>query len=238
MNTFRLCLSIMLSISQAGTLKAQLVDFNEVVQPVDVKALDLSEYLVQLAWLNQPQSAAAQEEMLQAMDEARVTGKEWMRDVQATVNINEANINGPDDQGNVFYPRYNLGINLNLYNILSQKPKNDVQKRDITIASHEINQRKLEIRAETLTRYQRFKLMQELVKTRTLVEQESYNNFVLIQQLYKNDERTFEDYSSASTMYYQAQEARIRSESDQLIAKYQLEAMIGIRWEQVQHPEK
>ena len=228
----------MLSILQAGSLCAQLVDFNEVVQPLDVKARDLNEYLVQLAWLNQPQSAAANEEMLREMDEARVTGKEWMRDVQATVNINEANINGPDDQGNVFYPRYNLGINVNLFNILSQKPKNDVQKREIKIASHEINQRKLEIRAETLSRYQRFKLMQELVKTRTLVEQESYNNFVLIQQLYKNDERTFEDYSAASSMYYQAQEARIRAESDQLIAKFQLEEMIGIRWEQVQHPEK
>jgi len=238
MNIFRLYFTLMLSVLLTATASTQSVDFNNVVQPLEVRAVDLKEYLVQLAWLNQPQSAAAYEEFLLAQAEARVTGKEWMHDVQATININEANLNGPDDMGNVFFPRYNFGINLNLYNILSQKPKNDVGKHEINIAGHELNQRKLEIRSETLIRYQRFKLMQELVKTRMLMEQESNNNYVLIQQLYKNDERTFEDYSTASTLYYQSQEARMRAESELLIAQYQLEAMIGIRWEQVQHPDK
>lgn len=219
-------------------LNAQQTDFDLVVQPVEAKARDLSEYLVQLAWLNNPESAVAQEEVKVAQDEAKNTRKEWMRDVQATFNLNEANLRGVDSLGNVFFPRYNFGVSVNLFNILSQGNKNKIGKREIRIAEHKVNQRKLEIRAETLSRYANFKLARDIVKTRTLAEQEVYTNFVLIQQLYKTDEKTFEEYITASSAYYKAQEARMQAENEALLAKYRLEEMIGLKWEQVQHPEK
>lgn len=219
-------------------LNAQQTDFDFVVQPVEAKARDLSEYLVQLAWLNNPESAIVQDEVKIAQDEAKNTRKEWMRDVQATFNLNEANLRGVDSLGNVFFPRYNFGVSVNLYNILSQGNKNKIGKREIRIAEHKVNQRKLEIRAETLSRYANFKLSREIVKNRTLAEQEVYTNFVLIQQLYKTDEKNFEEYINASSAYYKAQEARMQAENDALLAKYRLEEMIGLKWEQVQHPEK
>ena len=219
-------------------LNAQQSDFDFVVQPVEAKARDLSEYLVQLAWLNNPESAVAQEEVKVAQDEAKNTRKEWMRDVQATFNLNEANLRGVDSLGNVFFPRYNFGVSVNLFNILSQGNKNKIGKREIRIAEHKVNQRKLEIRAETLSRYASFKLAKEIVKTRTLAEQEVYTNYVLIQQLYKTDEKTFEEYITASSAYYKAQEARMQAENEALLAKYRLEEIIGLKWEQVQHPEK
>ncbi len=219
-------------------LNAQQTDFDFVVQPVEAKARDLSEYLVQLAWLNNPESAVVQEEVKVAQDEIKNTRKEWMRDVQASFNINEANLRGVDSLGNVFFPRYNFGVSVNLYNLLSQGNKNKIGKREIRIAEHKVNQRKLEIRAETLSRFANFKLAREIVKTRTLAEQEVYTNFVLIQQLYKTDEKTFEEYITASSAYYKAQEARMQAENEALLAKYRLEEMIGLKWEQVQHPEK
>ena len=111
-------------------------------------------------------------------------------------------------------------------------------KRDIQIAEHKVNQRKLEIRAETLMRYAQFKLAKQLFKTRTLMEQEASANYLLIQQLYKSDEKTLDEYTTAATTYYQAQEARLKAETDVLLAKYRLEEMLGIKWEQVQHPAK
>lgn len=231
-----LTLSILLGLN--GLLSAQQANFDAVVIPVENKARDLSEYLVQLAWLNQPESAIAQEEVKSATDEAKVTRKEWMRDVQATFNINEGNLQGVDENGNIYFPRYNFGVGLNLFSLTSQKAKNDVSKHDIKIAEHKVNQRKLEIRAETLTRYAQFKLAKELYKTRTLMEQEANANYLLIQQLYKTDEKTFDEYTTAATAYYQAQEARLKAEAGVEMAKYSLEEMIGIKWEQVQHPEK
>lgn len=229
-------LSILLGLN--GLLSAQQANFDAVVIPVETKARDFSEYLVQIAWLNQPESAIAQEEVKNAHDEAKNTRKEWMRDVQATFNLNEGNLRGADDNGNIFFPRYNFGLGLNLYNITSQKSKNTIGKRDIKIAEHRVNQRKLEIRAETLQRYALYRLAKELFKTRTLAEQEASASYLLIQQLYKNDEKTFEEYTTAATAYYQAQEARLKAETDVTLAKISLEEMLGIKWEQVQHPGK
>jgi outer membrane protein TolC len=222
----------------AGFSNAQQADFDAVVIPVETKARDFSEYLVQLAWLNQPESAIAQDEVKNAQDDAKNTRKEWMRDVQATFNLNEGNLQGADDNGNVFFPRYNFGLGVNLYNITSQKTKNNIGKRDVRIAEHKLNQRKLEIRAETLQRYALYKLAKQLYKTRTLAEQEANANYLVIQQLYKTDEKTFEEYTTASSAYYAAQEARLKAETDVLLAKISLEEMIGIKWEQVQHPAK
>ena len=129
-------------------------------------------------------------------------------------------------------------MGLNLYNLTTQRTKNSIGKRDVQIAQHRVNQRKLEIRAETLQRYAMYKLAKELYKTRTLAEQEANANYLVIQQLYKSDEKTFEEYTTASAAYFAAMEARMKAETDVQLAKFRLEEMIGIRWEQVQHPEK
>jgi outer membrane protein TolC len=205
---------------------------------LDTKARDFSEYLVQLAWLNNPESAIAQDELLNAQSDGKNTRKEWMRDVQASFNFNEANLRGADTSGNVFFPRYNLGLTLNLYNVLTQPEKNRIVKRDVQIAQHKINQRKLEIRAEALSCYANFRLAKEILKARTLVEQDLYAGFVSVQQLYKNDEKTLEEYTTTSGAYFAAQEARIRAATDVELAKFRLEAVIGLKWEQVQHPAK
>lgn len=234
----KLTLTLCIAIGLNGLSNAQQTDFDAIVIPVETKARDFSEYLVQLAWLNQPESAIAQSEVKNAQDEAKNTHKEWMRDVQTTFNINEGNLKGADENGNVFFPRYNFGVGVNLYSITSQKTKNTIGKRDIQIAEHRVNQRKLEIRAETLQRFALYKLARELYKTRTLAEQEANANYLVIQQLYKSDEKTFEEYTTASAVYYAAQEGRLKAETDVLLAKYRLEEMIGIKWEQVQHPMK
>ena len=233
-----LTLTLCILLGLNGLMSAQQADFDAVVIPVDTKARDFSEYLVQLAWLNQPESAIAQDGVKNAQDEVKNTRKEWMRDVQASFNINEGNLQGAGENGNVFFPRYNFGVGLNLYNLTTQRTKNSIGKRDVQIAQHRVNQRKLEIRAETLQRYAMYKLAKELYKTRTLAEQEANANYLVIQQLYKSDEKTFEEYTTASAAYFAAMEARMKAETDVQLAKFRLEEMIGIRWEQVQHPEK
>lgn len=219
-------------------LAAQQTDFDAVVQPIDVKARDFSEYLVQLAWMNHPESAAAQETVKIEKEKALNTRKEWMRDVQTSFNLNEGNLKRSGSDGNVFFPRYNFGLNLNLYNIVSQKTKNDIAKREVQLAGHKVNGQKLALRAETLQRYAKFKLAKELLKTRTLVEQEVYANYILIKQLYNTDEKTFEEYTLASGSYYEAQEARIQAQTELEIARFALEEIIGLKWDQVQHPAK
>ncbi len=248
----RTFISLVFCFGLMNSLFAQQTDFETVIIPVETKARDFSEYLVQLAWLNNPESAIVQDEVKNAQDLAKNTRKEWMRDVQGTFNLNEGNVRKApqttvaDSNGNVtsivtsnaFYPRYNVSVNVNMYSVLSQKTKNRVGNREIQIAEHRVNQRKLEIRAETLSRFTSYKVAKAIFNTRTLAEQESYASYILVQQLYKSDEKTLDEYTTSTTMYYQAQEARIRAEADVQLAKFQLEAMIGLKWEQVQHPLK
>ncbi len=222
----------------ANGIYAQQTDFDAVIQPIDTKAREFSEYLVQLAWQNYPESAIAQGELLNARSDNKNIKKEWMRDVQASFNLNESNLRGVDTFGNVFFPRYNIGVTMNLYSILTQKEKSKIGHQRVDIAGHKVNQRKLEIRAETLQRWANFRLSRDILKERALVEQEFNNTFIIVQQLYKSDEKTLEEYTTASAAYYQAREARIRAATDQELAKYQLEEIIGLRWEQVQHPAK
>ncbi len=227
----------------ANTLSAQQTDYDAIVQPLDAKARELPEYLVQLAWLNSPDGAIAMEEVKNAQDAAKNVRKEWTRDVQATFNLNEANLRSKKSKNdsldnNLFFPRYNFGVSLNLYNVLSQKNKSQISKREVAMAALRVNQRKLAVRAETLTRYANFKLAKEVYKTRALAEQEMNTNFVLMEQSFKTDEATFEQYTLASTSYYQAQESRIRAEAEVQLTKFQLEAILGLKWEQVQHPAK
>lgn len=217
---------------------AQQTDYDAIIQPVDVKARDIGEYIVQLAWLNSPEAHVAQFEMLNARSEDKNTRKEWMRDVNASFNFNESNLKGADTSGNVFFPRYNFGLTLNLYNILSQKEKNKIGRRLVSIAEERIHQRKREIRAIALLRWAEFRLAREIFKERSTLEQELNNNFILIQQLYKNDEATLEQYTTTSAAYYQAREARIRAQIEAEMARFKLEETIGLRWEQVQHPSK
>lgn len=219
-------------------IAAQQTDYDAIIQPVDAKARDIAEYMVQLAWLNSPEGRIAEAELLNAKSENKNIHKEWMRDVNASFNINESNLRGVDTLGNVFFPRYNFGVILNLYNILSQKEKNNIGKRRTDIAGERINQRKREIRATALTRWAEFRLAREILKERSTVELDLNNNFILIQQLYKSDEATLEQYTTTSAAYYQAREARIRAQTELDVAKYKLEEVIGIRWEQVQHPSK
>jgi len=230
-------LSLFLLVFGAN-IQAQQTDYDAIIQPLDAKARDIAEYMVQLAWLNSPEGSMAETERLITLSENKNTRKEWMRDVNASFNFNESNLRGADTLGNVFFPRYNFGLTLNLYNILSQKEKNNIAKRRINLAEEQIHVRKRSIRVEALSAWAEFLLARQIFKERSTVELDLNNNFILIQQLYKSDEATLEQYTITSATYYQAREARIRAQTELQIAQYQLEAIIGLRWEQVQHPNK
>ena len=231
-------ITTLVALSVICPLWAQQTDYDAIIQPVDAKARDIAEYIVQLGWLNSPEGRIAETELLNSRSEHKNVKKEWMRDVNASFNFNESNLKGADTSGNVFFPRYNFGLTLNLYNILSQKEKNNIGRRRTDIADERIHQRKRQIRADALTRWADFRLAREIFKERSTVELELNNNFILIQQLYKSDEATLEQYTTTSATYYQAREARIRAQTDVEIAKFKLEEIIGLRWEQVQHPSK
>lgn len=219
-------------------LYAQVTDYDQVVLPLENKARDFSEYLVQLAWMNNPESAIAEDDVRNAKDQAKNTRKEWIRDANATFNLNEGNLRASDSSANVFFPRYNFGVTLNVFHLITQPTKNKIGARNVRIAEHKVHLSKLELRSKTLSRYAKFKAAKEVLKMRILAEQEFNSAFTLIEQLYKTDDRNLDEYTTAAGQLYQAKESRIKAEADLMVAKLELEEIIGLRWEQIQHPSK
>lgn len=232
---------------------AQLANFDRVVIPTEQKAKDFSEYLVQLAWENNPANKVLLYKKEIAEQEVKLAKKDW---------LNGFNLSGSYSNQPVILtiPRYNLagdkivgfdiqpgsnyaqavggGIGINLAALTSTGNKKEVARQKVKIAEADIDQQKLAVRAEALTRYQKFRLALEIVKTRAQVEQDTKNTFDLVQQLYRTDEKTFEEYNESATAFHQATEARIHAEADYQLARIFLEEIIGIRWEDVVHPGK
>lgn len=218
--------------------QAQMINYDSVIAPLEAAAFDFPEYLVQLAWINRPDNMALQKEADIARLQSSMTNKEWMRDLGLSFNVNEVNIKGRGDDGNLFFPRWNIGIVANPYNIITQSSKNKMAQRQVDIAELALKERMLEVRRMTLIAYENFKGARESIGFRAAFEQDAYNNLVLVKELYQRDKTTFQDYSAANQAYFNAQEMRKNAEQASRLAQYELESVIGARWENVQHPLK
>lgn len=234
---------------------AQVANFDRVVQPVDVKAKDFPEYLVQLAWVNNPANKVLDYKKEAAQAEVKLAKKTWLNSLSPSVGYahqplpltkpryNTSNPQQPllvgfDLDRYVYTNQFTPSLGLNLGVLFSTKGKKNIAEQQVKIADADINQQKLTIRAETLARYQNFKLALEILKTRTQVEQDAKNNFDIMAQQFRSDAIKFSEYNEAATTYHEAVESRIKAESDYQIARIHLEEIIGVRWDDVSHPGK
>lgn len=218
---------------------AQKVDFNKVVPPAENRARSFEEYLVQLAWNNQPAHKVLDSELEIAKKELELTTWDWTKDLSATFNYNEAHfINdfGFSDDDNpivssLIYPKFNFGATFNLGTVVLRKRQKKIDEEKIKIAEFTIDQQKLKLRAEILKRYEDYLLANEILKTRKLAEEDASQTKLVVQEMFKKDEASFDDFLAANTNYYSAQEATIKAESDIKQAELLIEEMIGIPFE-------
>ena len=244
---------LVLTVFSGENGSAQITNFDRVVVPTEQKSKDFQEYIVQLAWENNPANKVLVYKKEVAEQEVNLAKKDWLNGINLSGGYSyqpivltkpvyqaDGKIVGfvvSQDRSN-FAQSLSGGIGLNLAAIASSGSKKEVARQKVKIAEADIDQQKLAVRAEALTRYQKFRLALEIVKTRVQVEQDTKNIFDLVTQLYKTDEKTFEEFNEAATAFHQATEARIHAEADYQLARIFLEEIIGLRWEDVVHPGK
>lgn len=217
-------------------LQAQKTDFNKIVQPLDVRAKEYSEVLVQLAWANNPKYEALQYEQNIAKEEIKLAQWQWTKDINASFNLNEANLSnwGADqNSGNIFFPRYNLSATLNIGSFINRRSNINIakSKSDITLA--ETNQAKLQLRAEVLRRYENYLTAKELVKIRAQVVEDTYATYLLAKSNMELGKGDLSDLNSSSESYNKALESKLLAESNLRTAKITLEEIIGLRLEDI-----
>ena len=191
-----LLLFLFLSVSTFG----QVTDFNRIVYPTDMRAKTYEEYLVQLAWQNMPENRKIERQVRIAQLEKTNMNYDWTDGISATVNLNEYTIKRVFGRSPIVdtvssvatidpsfnFPIFNLGANIKLSTFVQRGRKNEIADLKIDMAEDAVNQKKLMVRAEILSRYQNYLLTQEVLKARVKAEEDANSSYLLISQLFKN----------------------------------------------------
>ncbi|HFB99920.1 MAG TPA: TolC family protein [Phaeodactylibacter sp.] len=231
------------------TCFSQKVNFDKVVTPPEMGTRNFKEYLVQLAWINSPENEALTHEQKLREFEFSKEKKDWMDDVRFSVNLNETHFSrdtiqlssgGSETAAPItnLFPIFNLHASVKLSTFTNRKNKLGIAEQRIKIAEANVNQKKLKVRMEILKRYEEYQMQEEILKSATQAEEDSYQAYILITDLFKADRAEFKDYTSAATTYHAAVQKRIKATADLNIAQLKIEEMIGISFPEAKKMRK
>ena len=236
--SFLIALSLSLACTQ---LTAQRVDFNQIVPPEGQRPATFEDYLVQLAWLNNPETEILGFKKTKEEKEVALQRQKWMEDVKMGFNINEvslSNLVDPQPDNFIIFPLYQFSAGFSLGTFTTNKKKREIEEMDVLIANAKSNQHKLKTRSETLTKYRKMLLAIETLKVRTKAAEDAQNVYDLSNQRFKNADMELVDLLRASEAANIAEEKRLTAQTDIELARLSLEEIIGVKWETAQKFEE
>ena len=195
------------------------------------------EYLVQLAYNNSPELEGAKYEIEARNQEIGIAKKEWLRNFQGGLNFNEVSVPyfvkytlGVDSIGHraidttrfsrlTTYPLWNIGIGVNIGDLVSRKYKVKFAEQKKKISETEMTFRRQKLRAELLKRYQEFLTSFEILKVRLQALDVAEANRSQLSNLFSLNKARFEDYNLSTKTFFDAQEAKVKADSDTRIRK-------------------
>lgn len=216
----------------------QTIDYNKIVLPESVTEAEFSEKLVQLAWQNNPANEELINKAQAAKYQADLAKWSWLRTITASGNLNEYTIDperarAQNPTFTPFFPRYNFGMTISLGTIFLTPLEARAARSTYQATEDQINQQKIALRAEVLTRYQNYLMNQKLFEIQNEVTEDEYSEFLLMEQDFKAGDVTLEEYKESLKVYNEELTKRITLERDLKIAQIALEEMIGVRLEDV-----
>lgn len=207
--------------------------------PLDQRPRDFEDYLVQLAFRNNPNFTALNAGVDVVDAQIKAAKINWVNGFSGNVGL------APRDSfiiaqipslppGQRVYPGVNYGIGINLGPIFTNRAKVNIIKQERVIAEAEVTKMQYEIRAAVLTRYRKYLLAVEVLTARLQALETATTNKELLTELFNSNKTDFEDLNRAESSYFAALEAKMMAEAEIGIAKIAIEEMIGIRWDEVE----
>lgn len=210
------------------------MDFSRVVPPEGQTPRTFEDQLVQWAWFNSPGNLVYKRQIEIAAKKVKMTWWEWLKDANATFNLNEIHFTqatSTTELNNLFFPRYNFGLNFNLGEIVSRPGRTKIAKEEMKIVELEEQQQMLKVRSEVLQRYQDYELSLEIYKFKTQAAEEAESVYTLVLEQFENDKVDFKDFTAASSNFHGANEAKAMAKTQVTKTKIALEELIGIPWD-------
>ncbi|MBX2916023.1 MAG: TolC family protein [Cyclobacteriaceae bacterium] len=232
-----LILILLLALFALGCM-GQQIDYNKIVLPANAQNVSFEEKLVQLAWNNNPESQMAKEGVDLAKGESKVALRSrWSQFMGVSGNLNEFNIkaftNSDQNQGNLFFPRYNVYVQLPISLLVVTPHEKKVAQARINTAEQRVNLTKLEIRARVLRLYSDYKKAELvwIIRKQSMDDEES--SYLLVEQKFKNGDATIEEYTRAQKNRNDQRIQLAFAENEYVKSKINLEEVIGVRLEEV-----
>jgi outer membrane protein TolC len=231
--SFAGCL-LLLSLSWSIPGYGQSVDYNKIVLPAEVKTDNMEERLVQLAWQNLPQSTVLENNRDIADMRSKIAKWSWLDNISARGNLNEFAIN-PDANPNVanFFPRYNFGVTIPLGVFVSTPIESRIAKKQVLNTEQQINQQKLQVRKLVLTAYNNYKMYKEIFKVKNELVEDEYANLLVMEEKFQKSQISIEQYKAVTRTYNLEIEEKIKAANQMENAKLEVEALIGMKLEEV-----
>lgn len=230
-------LTVMLVCIVFGAM-AQQIDYNKVVLPANAQNVSFEEKLVQLAWNNNPESLIVRESVSLAQGESKVALRSrWSQFMGVSGNLNEFNFkaftNSDQNQGNLFFPRYNVYVQLPISLLVVTPHEKKVAQSRIKTAEQRVNLTKLEIRARVLRLYSDYKKAELvwIIRKQSMDDEES--GYLLVEQKFKNGDATIEEYTRAQKSRNDQRIQLAFAENEFAKSKISLEEVIGVKLEEV-----
>ena len=210
--------------------------FNAMRQPDAVT--DLREKIVQLA-LQNPNYEIADRRVSIASYQVKKAKGNWLSSVAIQGNLNEFALKGSTTtigpggipvttNPSTFYPKYNFGVNIP-FNIISDR-NNEVKiaKENLSIAQAEKNQRFREIKAQVLTKYEDYLLLQQKLDFQSQVTQDARTAYLTAEKDFQEGAIKQDDYNKSYRNYTEEKVKQLEFQRNFNVIKLELESMIGI----------
>jgi len=209
---------------------SQTTDYNKIIMPSTAEGITLEERLVQVAWQNHPLNEMQRRSIRVAELDVKNNRWSWLDNIALTGNLNEFNLDESRDIDNrsQFFPRYNVSARISLGMFVSIPIQTKMSREKVVIEQQRLKNRKLEIRAEVLRRYNDYKIAQEAYKIQSEIIEDAQTTFSYFEEQFKNGEIPFERYSLQKTTYNQARLAHLDAKRVLEEKKITLEQILGI----------
>lgn len=189
---------------------------------------------MRLAWKNYPTNEIAQRTVIISEKELKQAKWSWFENISAQGNLNEFTMNPGEHERALFYPRYNFSARLTVGMFATIPAEVKKKREELSIAKAQLDQQKLDLRAEVLRRYQDYLMYESLLETQIKNFEDAFASFSLAEQRFKNGTITLEEYNIHLQKYNGEQVLRIQAENRLNIARIDLEQLIGIKLSEVQ----
>lgn len=214
---------------------AQQVDYNKIILPSDAEDISIEERLVRLAWKNLPSNLIYAKNIDNARKELQLNKWSWLDNFGFVANLNEFNLNPSSDIANrsQYFPRYNVSFRISLGQFIDIPLQNRMYKDNLDIEKLQMNDRKLEIRAEVLKQYEIYKNALEVVNIQNEILEDSQSAFAYFEEQFKNGEISFEKYNDERIVYNRNRLNNLNAKRELEIAEIDIERLIGVELEEV-----